>query len=84
VAGTKLWIVVTFEPGNTGNVDFGLAPTAATITGLQAGTYTYQTYRGSTLVGSGNVTVSGTEFTFPSPFSNDTVPDNVPTTIEII
>jgi hypothetical protein len=83
-SGTIIWIAVTFEPDDTGSVYFGSDPNLSTITGIQPGTYTYVAYRGSTQVGSGNVTLVGGQYTYSSPFSLTTVPDQKPTTIEII
>ncbi len=83
-SGAVIWIAVTFEPNQSGNVLFGTDPNLSTINGLPAGNYTYVAYRGTTQVGSGAVNLVGAQYTYTSPFSTTTVPDNVVTTIEII
>jgi hypothetical protein len=83
-AGTVIWIAVTFEPNATGNVTFGSPVPLSEVTGLQPGNYTYIAYRGTAQVASGAVNLVGAQYTFVTPFINTTVPDNTPTTIEVI
>jgi len=83
VAGTLVWIAVTWEPGITGTIVFGPDTTASTLSSFPAGTYTADTYLGHTLIATTPATVAGGTLSFATPFANTTINENAIYTIEI-